>query len=383
MSAAAGRKVRVAMVGCGQIADAHLQELTKIPTAEIVAACDVHRDLAMQAALRFDVPHFYDDLGVMLAAVRPDIVHLATPVHTHAALAEQIMAGGAHVYVEKPFTPDVRDAERLLQAANTLGRMVCVGHDQLYDPAWLELRERVANGEIGEVRHVESVLGYPFSGQFGSVVRADAGHWVRRLPGGLFQNTISHPFYRITEYLADDHPEIVARWWTRPDFDFPTELLVHMRGASVTGTLTFSTGIASQRLTRVYGERGLIEIDLDAQSVTTVMPPALPGAFGKLEAPFRRWREASRVVRRNVWRFARSDIHYFAGMKGLFERFQHAAMCGTEWPISAAEILRVTRLMDEIFTQCREAAPAPAATSVVKPAPAMAEGMAPVTARAS
>ena len=69
--------------------------------------------------------------------------------------------------------------------------------------------------EIGVAAAVEATTGRP--------------HWVRRLPGGLFQNTISHPLYRITEFLADDEPAVFAAWSRRAPFDFPTELNVIVR----------------------------------------------------------------------------------------------------------------------------------------------------------
>ena len=351
----AGEPLRVAVVGCGQIADAHLQELGKIKSVEVVATCDSHLDLAMQAAKRFEAPRYYDDLKLMMSAERPDIVHIATPAHTHASLAHEIMIAGAHVYIEKPIAIDEREVREVLATALVHSRIVCPGHDQLFDPAWVALRRRVEAGEIGDVRHVESILGYAISGPFGSTVRTDARHWVRQLPGGLFQNTISHPIYRITEFLTDERPAIMANWWRKSGFSFPTEMFVHLRGQTVTGTLTFSTSIAAQRITRVYGTHGALEVDLDAQSVVRIAPPALPGAFGKIDAPWRRKLEAGRAFRRNVWRFLRSDIHYFAGMRTLFERFQDAVRNpGAQWPVSGEEMLRVTRLMDEIFAACRK-----------------------------
>lgn len=363
MTLPGGPPLRVAILGCGQIADAHLQELAKIKSIKVVATCDTHLDLAMQAAERFDVPRYYNDLKAMLSAEQPDIVHIATPAHTHAVLAHEIMTSGAHVYIEKPITLDERELREVLATAQAQRRIVCPGHDQLFDPAWLALRKRVDAGEIGEVRHVESILGYAISGQFGSAVRADARHWVRRLPGGLFQNTISHPLYRITEFLTDERPVIVANWWNKPGFEFPTEMFVHLRGQTVTASLTFSTTIAAQRITRVYGTRGALEVDLDAQSVIRFAPPALPGAFGKIDGPWQRKRESARAFWRNIGRFMRSDIHYFAGMRTLFERFQDAVRNSDRpWPVSGQEMLRVTRVMDEIFALCakseRDGAPA-------------------------
>lgn len=347
-------QLKVALVGCGQIADAHLQELAKIPSAQVVAVCDAYIDLARQAAERFGVPSTFVDLSEMLDVAKPDVLHITTPAHTHARLALDALRKGIHVYVEKPFTLDVDQARQVVAESQRQGVRVCVGHDQLFDPIWIEARRRIDDGEIGQVRHVESILGYPISGQFGSQVTADDNHWVRRLPGGLFQNTISHPLYRIADLMADEHPKLDASWWSRNEFDFPTELVAHLRGECVTGTLTFHTQIAPQRVTRIYGTRGGLDVDLETQIIRRHGAAGLPGAFGKIEAGYRQWREAARNFRRSVGRFLRADIHYFAGMKNLFERFYESILIDGPVPITPNEIIRVTRWMDEIFDQCRD-----------------------------
>ena len=354
----APEKLRIVLLGCGQIADAHLQEIRKIDCAQLVAVCDVHQDLADQAAARFEVPQAFDDLDTMLAVANPDVVHVTTPAHTHASLSIKLLNAGIHVYVEKPFTVEVPEAEEVVESARQSGSKLCLGHDQLFDPEWLRVRELVDGGLIGDVTHVESILGYPLSGKFGRQVTADPNHWVRRLPGGLFQNTISHPLYRITEFLMDETPMIHAHWATTENRDFPTELSVSLRGTSVTGSLTFATNIHSQRITRVYGTKGALEVDLDVQVTRRIASARLPGAFGKLEMPARQLREAVRNAGRNVWRFLISDIHYFAGMRTLFEQFYRSILDSDDVPIPYNEMLRVTRLMDEIFSKCRETEPA-------------------------
>lgn len=127
-----------------------------------------------------------------------------------------------------------------------------------------------------------------------------------------------------------------------------------MRGANVTGSLTFSSSIYAQRVTRVYGERGMLEVDFEAQTIRRHVAPRLPGAFGKLELPFRQWREGARNLRRNLWRFLKCQIHYFSGMGNLMAEFYQAIHTGEPLPIEHAEILRVTRIMDEIFADCRQ-----------------------------
>src|SRR5436190_14713923 len=126
----------VAVVGCGQIADAHLNAIRSAPGARTIAVCDRYPDLARQAAERFDVPATFADFDRLLAEARPDVVHITTPPQTHAVLACQAIAAGAHVYVEKPFAVDEAEAERVFRAARAAGRLVCAGHDQLFAPCW-------------------------------------------------------------------------------------------------------------------------------------------------------------------------------------------------------------------------------------------------------
>ncbi|MCA9076405.1 MAG: Gfo/Idh/MocA family oxidoreductase [Planctomycetaceae bacterium] len=345
--------LRIALIGCGQIADAHLQEIRKIDCAELVAVCDVHQDLADQAAARFGVPRADSDLSAMLAEAKPDVVHVTTPAHTHCELATRLLVSGVHVYVEKPLTVDFSEAESLLETVTRTGKSLCLGHDQLFDPIWLRCRELVDAGVIGEVSHVESVLGYPLSGQFGRQVTGNPDHWVRRLPGGLFQNTISHPLYRITEYMQDTQPRVDAHWYAAGTATFPTEMVAHLRGKTVTGSLFFSTRIQPQRISRVYGPKGGLEVDFDAQTIRVIRQSRLPGAFGKIEMPWRHWREGASNLRHNLWRFLKSDIHYFAGMRTLFELYYRSILDGSSPPIAYDEMLRVTRVMDTMFRHCR------------------------------
>jgi predicted dehydrogenase len=350
------RKLRIALVGCGQIADAHLQEIRKVAAATPVAVCDRHIDLARQAAARFDVPDVFDDLGRMLAETKPDVLHVTTPPRSHRPIALQALAAGVHVYIEKPFTVDAAEADEVLDAALTAGRLVCVGHDQLFDPAWVRCRRLVDAGQLGRIVHIDSIQGYDMSGPFGRAFAEDPDHWLRHLPGGLFQNVMSHALYRITDFLTDERPRVWATWYgEETGGGLPTELRVLLTGNDTTGSLVFSSAARPiQRVTRFHGTKSGFEVDLDARVLRHFAKPKLPGAFAKIEAPIRHLGEAARSATTNMMRFLRSDLHYFAGMNALFQAFYRSIVDGTEPPIPYREIRRVTGLMDEIFASCRD-----------------------------
>lgn len=346
------RKLRVAILGCGQIADAHLQEITHIPRAMLVAACDAQIEVAGQAARRFDVPAAYDDIDRMMDEAKPDVVHVTTPPHSHAPLARRLLDAGAHVYVEKPFTVDLAEAEALLAHAESRGRKVCAGHDQLFDPVWVRAEEIADRGELGEVVHVDSVYGYNLDGPFGKLMFNHPNHWLHRLPGGLFQNNISHALYRISKFLVDEEPRIWATTARRREGEPPSELRVMLQGRSVTGNVLFSSRARPvQRAATIYGTLGTLEAELDGRTLRWKYPPKWPGALGKVNVPWLQFREAAGNLGRNAGDFLGHRQHFFRGMRTLFSRFYDSILDGTPLPVPYADVLRVTRWMDTIFAE--------------------------------
>ena len=80
-------KMKVAIVGCGHIAQVHIPNIRRISRATVVAICDRDEPRASYVAAQYQVGKYYTDLQAMLEEARPDVVHILTPPQTHAALA--------------------------------------------------------------------------------------------------------------------------------------------------------------------------------------------------------------------------------------------------------------------------------------------------------
>jgi predicted dehydrogenase len=344
-------KLRVALVGCGQIADAHLQEIRRTGMATLVGVCDRQIDLARQAAARFGVPVATESLEAVFERTRPHVLHVTTSPKSHLPIALEALARGVHVYIEKPFAVDLAEAQQILAAADKSGALVCVGHDQLFDPTWLAVREMVARGELGWIVHVDSLMGYNLGGPFGRQLCSDPDHWVHSLPGGLVQNNISHAVYRVTDLIDEPFRTIHAVSFDASGMGrFSSEMRAMLVGERSSAQLNFSSLIRPLfRAVRVLGSKGAIDVDLDSQTIRRHTSPSLPGAFVKIQMPARDLTEAAKNLARNVARFARNDIHYFAGMRHLFRRFYQAVTSQGAPPIAYDQVLRVTSVMDEIF----------------------------------
>lgn len=349
--------LRIAIVGCGQIADAHLQEIAKLRGAAVVAVCDREPDLARQAAARFGIPQQYNDLDRMLSDASLNVVHVTTPPHTHFALASACLRHGVHVYVEKPLAISSEETRQLLDLASSQQRLVCVGHDHVFDPVWTDTLHLIQHDAIGRVVHVESEQGYDPSGPFGRVFQTDPTHWIHRLPGGIFQNVISHAVCKVTPFLLDEWPETIVTAFGSSDVCLlPTELRVILRGKSVSANITLlSTAKPVRRLVRLYGTHAGLEVDFDAGLIRKTRPAQMPGAFARIEVPLRQTLEAAKNTAKAVSKFCRSELQYFAGMRILFETFYSAIRNGKAPPVPYEEIQRVANIMDTVFqnAKCR------------------------------
>src|SRR5262245_53651337 len=96
--------LKVAIVGCGKIADSHAAQIQRIAGCELVGVCDREVLMAKQLFERFPVRHYYTELAELLRESRPDVVHITTPPQSHFEIGRQCLQHGCHVYLEKPFT---------------------------------------------------------------------------------------------------------------------------------------------------------------------------------------------------------------------------------------------------------------------------------------
>ncbi|HEY4117327.1 MAG TPA: Gfo/Idh/MocA family oxidoreductase [Byssovorax sp.] len=352
--------LKVAIVGCGKIADGHVEEIGKMPeVARVVAAMDLELIMAEQLATRYALPAFYDDFDRMLAEAKPDVVHVTTPPGSHLALATKAFEAGCHVFCEKPLTMNLADSRLLIARAAEHGKKVTVGYTYLFDPPALAMRELLGAGVLGEPVHVESYFGYGLSGPFGAAVLGDPNHWVHRLPGKLFHNNIDHMLNKLLEFVDDDEPRIHAFGLKRRPGTFgddrdsmQDELRVSIAGARVTAYGTFSAHAKpAGHFARVYGTKNTAHVDYVNRSVTLEAVASFPSAIGRLFPPFEQGIQHLRQGGRNVMRFAKNDFHFFAGLNRLFRSFYQSIEGGAPLPISHRDMLRVAWMLDEIWKQ--------------------------------
>src|SRR4029450_1852494 len=85
-----------------------------------------------------------------------DAVAIVTPVSTHHALARQALANGKHIFVEKPFTAESRQAEDLIELAERKNLVIMVGHTFLFTRAVRKMKELIDQGVLGRLYYYDS-----------------------------------------------------------------------------------------------------------------------------------------------------------------------------------------------------------------------------------
>jgi predicted dehydrogenase len=356
--------LRTVIIGCGKIADQHIQAIRRIPGSEVVGLCDQEVLMARQLGERFGIDGCYSDVGKMLDAARPDVVHITTPPQSHYALGKQCLASGCHVYLEKPFTVTAAEAEALIAAAKASQRLVTAGHNYQFTPEMLQMRRIVAAGGVGEKGplHLESHWGYDLGDvSYVGPLLGNAAHWVRRLPGQLFHNLISHGVARLAEFLDDELVLVQASAHQSEQLrgygvgGVLDELRVMLRdGKGTTGFFCFSTQIKpGLNWFRVCGSAGSVVVDLGSGTLTTDVAKSYKSYLTFVVPPFKTGIAHLRNARRNLLAIARRQLYQDAGMKELIHCFHLAVSTGAPPPIPYREILLTARIMDAVFTQIR------------------------------
>ena len=356
--------LKVAIVGCGKIADVHASQIHRIKGCEIVGVCDREPLMARQLYERFPVKRYFSDLTELLGEARPDVVHITTPPESHFDIAKLCLEGGCHVYVEKPFTIDEGEARRLIALANEKRLKITVGHDDQFRHAARRMRALVQSGFLGgRPVHMESYYCYELgrSGYAGALLR-DKRHWVRRLPGKLLHNVISHGIARIAEFLTTESPRVIAHGFVSSFLQSigEKEIIDELRviiceEERTTAYFTFSSQMRpSLHQFRIYGPANGLILDQDDETLIKLHGTRLKSYLEHFIRPVLIAGQHLGNVTRNVGSFLARDFQMKSGMKHLIESFYRSILQDTPVPIPYREILLTARIMDAIFAQLHE-----------------------------
>lgn len=130
--------VKIGIVGVGHLGEIHLQQLLKIPSAQLIGFYDINPKRAQEIEQNYQVQS-YPSLESLLENV--DALDIVSPTQTHYAIAAQAIRTGKHVFIEKPLAATVEEGNELKELAHEAKVKVQVGHVERFNPAFLSLKD--------------------------------------------------------------------------------------------------------------------------------------------------------------------------------------------------------------------------------------------------
>jgi predicted dehydrogenase len=266
--------------------------------------------------------------------------------------------------MEKPFTLTTGDAEELIALAEAKGLKMTAGHDDQFRHAARRMRALIASGYLGgDPVHMESYYCYELgeTSAYAKALLADKQHWVRKLPGQLLHNIISHGIARIAEFFTTEAPRVIAHGFTSPvlkkmgEEEMVDELRVIISEEErITAYFTFSSQMRpSLHQFRIYGPRNGLLLDQDNETLIKLRGARYKSYLEQFVPPLVFAKQHVENFGGNVRKFLGRDFHMKSGMKHLMESFYRSIIENGPLPIPYREILLTSRIMDAIFEQTK------------------------------
>ncbi len=146
------RKIRVALIGCGNISNSHIGGYKAVPElADVVACCDLDEKKAKAYAERNNIPAYYTDFNEMLAKENLDAVSVCTWNAAHAGATIAALNAGCNVLCEKPMAMNAAEAKEMEETAKKNGKLLMIGFVRRFGNDADILKKFIDAGTMGDV----------------------------------------------------------------------------------------------------------------------------------------------------------------------------------------------------------------------------------------
>lgn len=148
--------INVGLIGFGYWGPNLARNFNLNPDIELAAICDFSSDRLETAGKHYPQVNLYKDINEFYNDTALDAIAIATPVATHFKLAKKALLTGRHVWLEKPMTETVPQAEELIELAKQKKRVLLVDHTFVYTGAVRKIKEVIDKGELGDLIYYDS-----------------------------------------------------------------------------------------------------------------------------------------------------------------------------------------------------------------------------------
>jgi predicted dehydrogenase len=167
------RTVKLGIIGCGGIAQAHCKAMSQVEGAQIIAGCDIIEERAISTGKRWGFDLTFLDYNDLLAMDELDGVLVCTPTAVHGAPSAAALRAGKHVLCEKPMEASLQSATEMVGAAHDTGKILMVALKLRYTPQVIKAKEIVGTGALGDIYYAETVADRRRGNPGGTFIKKD------------------------------------------------------------------------------------------------------------------------------------------------------------------------------------------------------------------
>ena len=344
-------KLRVGIVGCGDIAQArHIPEFEKLKNSVVLqAVSDRDYTLAKETADRYRIPRAYPDISEMLSAESLDIIDICTPPRTHASLAVEALQHGCHVLTEKPMAHKVSDCDQMIEAAQRHKVKLGVIHNNLFDPPFLKAKKLVAAGAIGDFIGMRIFMSDPRDEM---IMKKD--HWIHKLPGGIIGETLPHAAYMSLAFLNRvKNVDIYAKNFLGHPWAPFDEFRIELEGEKAMSSILISYSSNYRNLlVDIMGTEGLLHLDFKNMLLVQHLKKESGGAISSLLYFLNTTSQEVRGITANAFKLITGKLKFGHGI--LIESFVDSILNEEQPPVTGEdgrEAIKVVEMVVEKLQQ--------------------------------
>ena len=154
------KKIKVGVIGCGSVSTQYLPHLSKSPHVELVSACDIIPERAIQRAKEYNIPNHYPHIDKMLQGPKFDLMVTLTDMQEHGRLNKQALTAGINVWSEKPMANTYAEGKALFDLANKNKLRIWGAPAVVNSPQFAFMSKTLQAGKLGKVATAHAHYGH-------------------------------------------------------------------------------------------------------------------------------------------------------------------------------------------------------------------------------
>jgi len=337
-------KLRLGILGAGNIASLNVAGYLEHPRCEVVAVCDSREDAAKAKAEQWGVKRVYTDMDDLLGASDIDAVEILTPTYLHPEHVIAAAKAGKHISCQKPMANSIAEAKEMMSAVDKAGVLFRISECMLHYPPLLRAKQLLDEGAIGDptVLRIKTVVGNTDS-SFQSHLEPQGYIWRfdQHSPGGHLFDDVVHK-YAVALWLFEEPVRSVQAVVRQGPlfFEAPTAAFWEYGREDLLGIMEVSYAPRMYLRSDYYGADEFFEIQ---GTDGFIWVTRCTGRLLDLPAVVLYRGDGSTTS------FADVDADWGAGFRGSSAHFVDSVLAGTQPDMSAAQSIEVLQLCFAVY----------------------------------